>query len=71
MSPTSFVPGVSEVKSLPMRSAKTLSGSEGMVVRLNARIRLATETHPIDRAAATAVEKDALDGPPVGDPADH
>jgi hypothetical protein len=34
-------PGACAVKSRAMRSAKTLSGSEGIVVRLKARIRLA------------------------------
>ncbi|MCB5283688.1 hypothetical protein BJQ89_03461 [Arthrobacter sp. ES1] len=56
MSPTSFVPGTSEVKSRPMRSTKTLSGSEGMVVRLNARIRLAAQPFSAMMAATVPTE---------------
>lgn len=56
MSPTRRVPGTAEVKSLPMRSAKTFSGSEGIVVRLKARIRFAA--HPFSAMIAATVPTD-------------
>lgn len=46
------------VKSRPMRSSKTLSGSEGMVVRLKARIRFAA--HPFSAMMAATVPTDTL-----------
>lgn len=58
MSPTSFAPGASEVKPRLMRSSKTLPGSEGIVVRLNARIRFAT--HPFSAMIAATVPTDTF-----------
>jgi hypothetical protein len=52
MSPTRRVPGAAEVKFRPMRSSNTLSGSEGIVVRLNARIRFAAQPFSLSRVIA-------------------